>query len=236
MFIGTAVAALVTVSCERAPEFSEVPSISFESVQFGFNPQGQDSLIISVNFEDGDGDLGISSDEAKAPPFHDATYFYADPPHNPVYNLDGISSENLLQLGDLDTLPEYSCKDYRILGRIEDQVAVTDTVYIQPNPKSKNFTLHFYIKQSDGTFEEFDFLEETCIPASGRFARLNTADNDRPLQGTLSYFFRAQNLRQYFGNNIIKLTVQISDKAEHQSNVVESDEFTLDEILIIKNN
>lgn len=218
-------------SCERAPEFSDVPKISYESVQFGFNPVGQDSLIISVNFEDGNGDLGISSNEG--PPFHEATYFSADPPHNPIYDIEGISSESLLRIGDLDTLPEYSCLNYRILGRIVDETAVTDTVYIQPNPRSKNFLVEFFIQQDDGSFKEFNFFEETCIPASGRFARLNTEDHDRPLQGTLSYFFRGQNLRQYFENNKIKMKIQITDKAGNYSNIIESDVFTLDEILII---
>lgn len=220
-------------SCERAPEFSDIPSITYESVKFGFNPVGQDSLIISVNFEDGDGNLGISSEEAKEPPFHEATYFSADPPHSPIYNIEGISSENLLRIGDLDTLPEYSCLDYRILGRVVDDNAVTDTVYIQTNPKSKNFIIEFLIQQEDGSFEEFNFFEETCIPASGRFARLNTEDHSRPLQGTLSYFFRAQNLRQYFGNNAFKMKIQIADKAGNYSNIVESPVFTLDQILII---
>ena len=225
---------LVLVSCERAPEFSDVPSITFESVEFGFNPFGQDSLVISVNFEDGDGNLGISSEEAKSPPFHDATYFSATPPHDPIYNIDGISSEQLLKLGALDTLPAFSCINYRILGRVVDKEAVLDTVYIQRNPKSKNFIVEFFIQQDNGSFEEFSFLEETCIPASGRFSPLNTADHERPLQGTLSYFFRAQNLRQFFGNNVIKMRVQIIDKSENFSNVVESPEFTLDEILMIK--
>lgn len=225
---------LLIASCERAPEFSEVPSITFESVQFGFNPFGQDSLVISVNFEDGDGDLGISSEEAKSPPFHDATYFSAAPPHDPIYNIDGISSDKLLRIGDLDSLPSFSCLNYRVLGRIVEGDAVLDTVYIQPNPKSKNFIVEFFIQDADGTFKEFDFLKETCIPSSGRFAPLNTADHDRPLQGTLSYFFRAQNLRQFFGNNTIKMRLQILDKREHFSNIVESPPFTLDEKLIIE--
>jgi hypothetical protein len=230
---GYLIVLLAIISCERAPEFSEVPTIGFESVKFGYNPFGQDSLIITINFEDGDGDLGITSEEAKSPPFHDATYFTATSPPEEIYNVDGISSDKLLRIGDSDTLPRFSCLNYRIFGRMVDDVPVLDTVYIQPNPKSKNFLVEFFIKQDDDTFKEFDFLEETCIPSSGRFAPLNTADHDRPLQGTLSYFFRAQNLRQFFGNNTIKMRLQIIDKGEHFSNVVESHEFTLDEILII---
>lgn len=240
LFIGLAVAAFVTFSCERAPEFSEVPRISYESVQFGFNPQGQDSLIISVNFEDGDGNLGITSEEAKSPPFHEATYISADPPHDSIYNIDNISSENLLKYGDGDTLPEYNCVSYRELVRKENNIPVLDendqtiidTVYVVPNPKGKNFIVQFFIKQDDGTFEEFDFERETCISANGTIGKLNSADHERPLQGTLSYFYRAFNLRRYFGNNIIKMSVQLIDKKENESNIIETPEFTLDQILI----
>ncbi|MBO9701160.1 MAG: hypothetical protein J7604_13200 [Sporocytophaga sp.] len=50
-------------ACDRAPNYSEVPAISFNKIQKIniFNPISSsyiDSLSISINFQDGDGNLG----------------------------------------------------------------------------------------------------------------------------------------------------------------------------------
>lgn len=58
-FIFICVACLLS-SCLGKPEFSNTPLITFKSVQI-LAPQGQkygDSLLLTVEFEDGDGDLG----------------------------------------------------------------------------------------------------------------------------------------------------------------------------------
>lgn len=220
------------LSCERPPDFSVVPRISFENVTYEEVEGKQDSLNVTIYFEDGDGDLGVTSAEAKNPPFHSDTYFQAAPPHHPVYDLEGISTEFLLKIGDLDTLPPYNCVNYMEVRRIlSKDSSVIDIVYRQPNPMGKNFRLKFFIKK-DETFEEYNFMEETCIPSDGTFTRLNTADYDRPLQGNLTYAFRASNLKAYFGSYPIKLQVQITDRKGNLSNIAESPEFTLDEVLI----
>ena len=220
------------LSCERPPEFSINPKIDFERANYYEANSGQDSLNVTIYFEDGDGDLGVTSEEAKHPPFHENTYFQAAPPHHPVYDLKGISTEFLLKFGDLDTLPPYNCVNYMGFDReISKDSTVMDIVYRQPNPMGKNFRLRFFIKK-DETFEEYNFMEETCIPSDGTFTRLNTADYDRPLQGSLTYSFRASNLRAYFGDYPIKLQVQIMDRKGNLSNIAESPEFTLDEVLV----
>lgn len=215
-------------SCERPPEFPHEPKIAFTKVTFGEGGvNSQDSLSIAIFFEDGDGDLGLTTEEAKRPPFHENTYFSATPPYEPITNIDGVPRESLLQYGDLDTLPPYNCINYLIVDDNEGR----DTLYLQPNPKGKNFLVRFFLKK-DGGYEEFDFVKETCISANGTFTRLNKADHDRPLQGHLTYAYRAVGLRQFFGDYPIKLQIQIMDRAEHMSNVVESPDFTLDEVLL----
>lgn len=220
----------ILVSCERPPEFDDVPKIAFESVVYHVAESGQDSLNVTIYFEDGDGDLGWTSEESKRPPFHEYTYFQAAPPHHPVYDIEGISTEFLLKLGDLDTLPTYNCINYMGFDRkLPDNSTVIDMVYRQPNPKGKNFRLKFFIKK-EATFEEYSFMEETCVPSDGIFTRLNTADYERPLQGTLTYSFRVSNFKAFFGDYPIKLQVQIMDRKGNFSNVAESPVFTLDEV------
>jgi hypothetical protein len=62
------------VSCVKEPDYSMTPAITFESIQKitktsndGFGGKAKiDSVIMSVRFEDGDGDLGITAAEIKA--------------------------------------------------------------------------------------------------------------------------------------------------------------------------
>lgn len=62
-------------SCLKAPEYPVTPSISFNDIQvIRLQPKqagGQplDSIRMTINYQDGDGDLGLSPDERKNPPF-----------------------------------------------------------------------------------------------------------------------------------------------------------------------
>ncbi len=60
-------------SCFDPPEFSVVPQIEYESIEFKekSTPSGSDSLIVTLSFKDGDGDLGL---DAAAPEFNSTPY------------------------------------------------------------------------------------------------------------------------------------------------------------------
>ncbi len=66
-------------SCFDAPEFPTRPEISFERICFGksVNEFKPDSLVVTVSFEDGDGDLGIEAGY-REDPFHELNYFVAN--------------------------------------------------------------------------------------------------------------------------------------------------------------
>lgn len=61
-------------ACLKAPEYSTTPSISFNSIQRArytpTNPREQalDTIRIKINYQDGDGDLGLTADEVAAQP------------------------------------------------------------------------------------------------------------------------------------------------------------------------
>lgn len=63
-------------SCFEPPDLPATPSIEFQSIEFkevgGFSDP--DSLILYINFKDGDGDLGLSSEDI-SDPFHEITFF-----------------------------------------------------------------------------------------------------------------------------------------------------------------
>ena len=56
-------------SCSEDSSVSNIPSITFESLEFRKSNSGfdQDSLTLTINFIDGNGDLGLSNDENDYP-------------------------------------------------------------------------------------------------------------------------------------------------------------------------
>lgn len=70
---------MVMGACFDPPEFPIVPVIDFESIYFkeASGVGVKDSLVVTISFRDGDGDLGLSSTEIE-PPYHDVNYFLAN--------------------------------------------------------------------------------------------------------------------------------------------------------------
>jgi len=59
-------------SCLKAPEYSSTPEISYDSILLKHDvstSQPIDSVFITIRFQDGDGDLGLSSTESNAAPY-----------------------------------------------------------------------------------------------------------------------------------------------------------------------
>jgi len=71
--------------CLSAPTYSNTPEISFESIsrqRHTINGSIVDSIFITINFQDGDGDLGLTQAEATVAPYTPRYYganFYATP-------------------------------------------------------------------------------------------------------------------------------------------------------------
>lgn len=60
-------------SCFDPPEFPSTPSIEYECIGF-YKGQDTDSLVLFINFKDGDGNLGLSKNEVEIP-FNEVFYF-----------------------------------------------------------------------------------------------------------------------------------------------------------------
>jgi hypothetical protein len=72
---------LGVTACFDPPEFPLTPEIDFEGIYFKESKTVgvQDSLVLTLSFRDGDGDLGLSGSEIAHidPPYHDVNYFLA---------------------------------------------------------------------------------------------------------------------------------------------------------------
>lgn len=67
-------------ACFNPPEFPITPEIDFEGIYFReARAVGErDSLVLTISFRDGNGDLGLSSTDIE-PPYHDLDYYLATP-------------------------------------------------------------------------------------------------------------------------------------------------------------
>lgn len=209
---------LILGSCEQPPELSSTPTISFEDVEFKDAQGAADTLIISINFEDNEGDLGIErSDLDKEAPL----IFPLDPQGNYI----SFSNPN-------NTTPFHAC-DWAI-DPVINGVQIEDTIRVKVDSTFYNYRIDIF-RKVNGQYNIYDPRRisalTSCDPKDRNFLRINTQPNDRPLQGTLRYKYTSQ----IFGTLLrptdsLKLFITIKDRAGNISNTVESNDFTLEGI------
>jgi hypothetical protein len=218
----------VVGACFNPPEFPVEPQIEFESIQYkeygtGFDTEF-DSLILTISFKDGDGDLGLDPSEIQEP-YNNKFYFIAEG--------EFITYETKRTNPNYDTLPDfvkpYNCINWEVY---KQNNIVIDTLYFQLNPDYNNITVEFLVKNPDGTFTEFDWREAFNYPNcgisfDGRFPILYKEKPGAPLEGKIRYGMGSIGFKILFSTKTLKLRVQIKDRALNRSNFVETNEFTL---------
>ena len=201
-------------TCYEKPEFPVVPSIALKDFYFFQANDLQDSMIFVIDFEDGDGDVGLNSNQT----------------FTPYHIWDIIFGGDTLFYGDNDTLPPYNCFDYEIF-RVRDPqtnlIVKVDTVYVQRNNNHFNYFLDFYTLE-DGQWVLYDPRQEpTCGPNFwGRVFNLNTQGDERPLKGSIKYSLLS-GFRLLFRNDTLKIRVKIQDRALNVSNTIETEPFLI---------
>jgi len=251
------------ISCFDPPEYPIVPEIEFKSIKFVDPPdtpdsKGQvafDTLVLSIDFKDGDGDIGFSDDDLNVSEttaqYAERIYYDTKGQKWAIGDLFQLSQSkdpydinlynSLIKFSDkknppLDTLPgftkPYDCINWEILKNEEvDPVVIIDTLYFKLNPNHYNIFVDFFVN-TNGTFEEYDFREELCSTFDGRLPILSKdLSQENPLQGTIRYAMAGSGFKFIFGlTKPMKLRVQIQDRNLNKSNVIETDAFTLNQI------
>ncbi|MDZ4715853.1 MAG: hypothetical protein SH819_10335 [Cytophagales bacterium] len=232
--IGLSVAvALFMASCFEPPQFSPIPSIEFESVVFKdvANQSDPDSLIVTLRFKDGDGNLGLDPDNLadKSPPFNNRYYFIANDGSVITYKTKRTNPA-------YDTLPAfvkpYNCVNWESIT-IDNKV---DTFYFQLNPNHYNIFVDFMVKNTNGSFTKFDWTKEFSYPQcgitfDGRFPILSKDLSQKAaLDGKIRYGMPSTGFLILFSIKTLKLRITIQDRKLNKSNTVESPEFTLQQI------
>lgn len=233
----------VTIGCNRPPDLPDTPSIDFEKVTFEVRDAGdplRETTVLSLSFNvrDGNGDLGLDGDENGVP-----------------YNAFGLVIENgsFVEFGQRPTDPPFSCLDYVIEDTenldLNGDGDLTDTLLINFNKNQFNIEVDFFVKRN-GSFEELEMRAQPrgsanertlCgISFDGRFPCLSNEDNpcnfirnnDRPIEGVITYEMNSGLFLPIFRTDTLILEFKIRDRALNESNVAQSDEFTLQGITI----
>src|SRR6478736_220578 len=155
------------ISCFNPPEYPIVPEIEFKSIKFVDTPEpaGQlvaDTLVLSVDFKDGDGDIGFSDEDLNVSEstakYAERIYFGTDGKKWAIGDLFQLSQskdpndvalyKSLIKYKNrksspYDTLPAYvkpyDCINWEILQNTTVTPAVTiDTLYFKLNPNHYN--------------------------------------------------------------------------------------------------
>lgn len=112
------VVVLACGSCFDPPEFPIEPQIDLKGIYFGVDPVKTDSIVLSITFKDGDGDLGLRGDQIGFP-YHPRNYFLKNngqlvrvPTQSPYSDIPPIIFLNEGQTGKLATLEDINDPQY----------------------------------------------------------------------------------------------------------------------------
>src|SRR5579872_3717934 len=225
----------VVGACLKQPENSIIPVIQLQSINFKHEfPKSADTLIVTLKFTDGDGDLGIAGDETAiyrsdvdSTDINTPYYYVYDTTKNTIwyythrnnetlpqgYKYVDYSSKRLIHTTQYDTLPELTCKDW------EYRASPADTLYIQNNPYNNNIFVYLYTKNTDGSYSYFDptsyFAFGTQCTTNffnGRFPILSSdLGKKSSLDGTITYKIQSSALYLLFHGKTLQLKIYILD-------------------------
>jgi len=173
--------AILISSCFNPPEFTNTPEISFDKIQFKEVPGAgtNDSLILYINFKDGDGDLGLDPDDPyySQAPFHSSYYFLTTPGCS-VGSCDTTKVSTRL-VNDEEDIPYVLLNSSGLSGKL-----VTN--------KTRNQAGYTYLPAYTVNNCEFYSEDRILVPEAAADASYNILDT--LYQGTAKFFLIQQPL------------------------------------------
>ncbi len=238
-------------SCYPPEEFSNTPSIAFRSLSYNQSDVASDSLVLNIDFTDGNGDIGLEGNETRAP-YHaynviiDSENQYVtlsnDSARTPFYYAvapNFASNPEDLELrffSDTDDRKPFNCQEYEIVEFSDNQGnSFKDTIYVFRNENNKNIFVDFY-RKVNGQYEFIDWT--TVFSAIGcgtnfdaRFPVFEPDNNGRSLEGTIRYAMVSDGFSLVLRSDTFQVRVRIKDRELNDSNVAVSPDLTLNDIL-----
>ena len=239
------------VSCFPEEEFSDTPSISFKGLSFRPSSTSSDSLVLTLDFRDGNGDIGLDRDETLFP-YH--PYFQIIDNNGEIVT---ISSESVPPFfvtvprdflrpdqtsgaafySETDERESYNCLQYEIRNSTDDDGnEVVDTLFVVPNENNKNIFVEFYRKRNSS----YEFIDWTNVfgvnncsnSFDARFPIFLPDDIGQSLDGSLDYAMISEGFDLVLRSDTFQIRARIKDRGLNDSNEIRSPDFTLSEINI----
>lgn len=175
-------------SCVDDPEFPDTPRIEFKSVFYVEQGNGNpfDSLTFSIDFEDGDGDLGFSEadnlnpnfsiykvfDKNNGQEFQAIRSFTGGTPQEALSLLEEILLESILVASDpVDSLPDYNstsaCFNYAVNPSIPIAV-VSQNGTVSTEQVQVNDTVYIQFNE-----RHYNFIVDLFEERNGNFELIN---------------------------------------------------------------
>jgi hypothetical protein len=232
---------LLLASCFDPPQYSPIPAIEFESIVFKdiADPSSPDSLILSIKFKDGDGNLGLDPTEVSCNSdqsicFNDKFYYKLSDGSFITYKNYRINHAS----GKNDTLPAFIKPANCLKWDVRTVNGKVDTFYVQQNPNYYNIFVEFWIKNDfpAGTYTQYKIEEAFGYPQcassfNGRFPVLSKDLSQKtPLDGTIRYAMQSVAFNLLFSIKTLNLKITIQDRLLNKSNTVETGDFDLTKI------
>lgn len=240
---------LTVWACQPPPELPVIPQVSYNRMEFHPVSTSTDSLLLYLDFEDGDGDIGLEGNE-NGYPYHPFNLIM-DKNRVPV-TLGGTGYEPPFYsiavntrtwepyvpevlFSETDDRPSFNCESYEILEYLDDQDEVQiDTFYVEKNPNNKNIYVEFYRKMN-GSYEFIDWANAFSTNSCGtdfnaRFPIFDENNIGKSLTGTLRYAMLSEGFEIILKKDTFKVRAYIKDRNLHDSNYAESPDLTLDMI------
>jgi len=162
-----AVSAVVT-SCFDPPDFSDTPEIDFVDLAFieGNTNNPTDSLVVTISFRDGDGDLGLAGDQIDEP-FNDVFY--------------GLASNGEVVEASKETiftdLPQFVKVPQGVTGKLATIRTLQDPAYaddlppyVDPATSCTDYKLQeVYIQEEDKGIIDASYAEIDTMKSSNGF-------------------------------------------------------------------
>ena len=217
--------------CFTAPTYPVVPQISFNDIYYGKSPK-LDSIVIKLNFKDGDGDIGLAAQDTVLQQyarkfnylFQNKLVNYRTKRQNPNLTING----NKLP----DFVSPFNCTNWEVPR--DKNLQPIDTLYVEYNPDYYNMFVDLYIDDGTNNYVLLDFTTFFKYPGcfiGGFNGRIPVLSSDlgkkSPLDGTLQYSIKSLGFAEILGVKSFKLKITIQDRALNKSNTILTDAFTL---------
>ncbi|MEQ9442872.1 MAG: hypothetical protein RIG62_27775 [Cyclobacteriaceae bacterium] len=210
-------------ACFDEPDYAAEPVITgIEDFYFVDVPGGFDTLVMRVNFQDGDGNLGLTARDEES--FEQYILPLPTDEHGELIKYDPSQGP-------------FNCNKYAwpkgINPLVIDGNTITDTVRADQNPLVRNFEITIFTREQNGEYVAIDFGDPAICraPLGGRFSPLKEDfSNTKPLVGTIQFSAPSLQFRSLFRNDSLRLGVVIRDRTGYESNMAITEAFTLNDI------